>query len=138
MSETRSHLAQPSNSSVSILQSAARLRAIKEQSYAVDGLSVQLGWIATAGADPLALLGQLKGRVLSLHVKDVAADNQQGFDLAMSPSEVGSGTIDWAAVLPAAEAAGVEHYFVEQEAPFAMPREEAMAKSATYLKALVA
>lgn len=99
---------------------------------------LDIGWIATAGADPLALLGQLKGRVLSLHVKDVAADNQQGFDLAMSPTEVGSGTIDWAAVLPAAEAAGVEHYFVEQEAPFAMPREEAMAKSATYLKALVA
>ena len=40
--ETRSHLTQPSNSSIIMLQSEAGLRAIKEQSYAVGSLPVQL------------------------------------------------------------------------------------------------
>ncbi len=56
----------------------------------------------------------------------------------MSPTEVGSGTLDWASILPAAEEAGVVHYFVEQEPPFAMPRAEAMAVSLAYLQGLEA
>lgn len=111
---------------------------VAETDPALVKFQFDIGWAVTAGRDPVASLQQLAGRVLSLHVKDVAADNQAGFYFGLSPTEVGSGTIDWAAVLPAAEAAGTQHYFVEQEPPYSMPRPEAMAKSITYLKSLEA
>ena len=111
---------------------------VAETDPALVKLQLDLGWIVTAGEDPLAMLNAHKGRITSLHVKDVAADNQPGFWFGMSPTQVGSGTLDWATLLPAAAEAGVQHYFVEQEPPFAMPRPEAMQKSADYLKNLEA
>jgi sugar phosphate isomerase/epimerase len=51
---------------------------------------------------------------------------------------VGSGTIDWKRLLPAAHAAGVRDFFVEQEAPFDKPRIEAARISCEYLRDLVA
>jgi sugar phosphate isomerase/epimerase len=101
-------------------------------------VQLDLGWVATAGLDPVAELGKLAGRVVSVHVKDVAADNRAGFYFGTSPAAVGSGTIDWKAVLPACEAAGAQHYFVEQEPPFTTTRVEAAAQSAAFLKAVTA
>jgi len=43
----------------------------------------------------------------------------------MNPTEVGSGLIDWPRVLAAAQTAGVQHYFIEQEPPFTRSRLEA-------------
>jgi sugar phosphate isomerase/epimerase len=51
----------------------------------------------------------------------------------MKPTEVGSGTLDWRRILPAARTAGARHFYVEQEPPFAIPREEAARKSAAFL-----
>ncbi len=101
-------------------------------------IQLDLGWVAQAGRDPVAELRALAGRTVSVHVKDVAADSGESFYFGMSPTEVGSGTLDWASILPAAEEAGVVHYFVEQEPPFAMPRAEAMAVSLAYLQGLEA
>lgn len=102
------------------------------------GFQLDIGWVVSAGEDPLAWIERLDGRLLSLHVKDVAEGHQPAYYFDTSPTEIGSGTIDWASVLPSAEAAGNEYYFVEQEPPFTMPRPEAMAKSAQYLKSLIA
>ncbi len=97
-----------------------------------------IGWAATAGLDPAPLIEGLNGRLLSVHVKDIAADNKPGFYFGTSPAAVGSGTIDWQAVLPACEAAGVAHYLVEQEPPFTTTRVEAAAQSIAFLKAVTA
>jgi len=51
----------------------------------------------------------------------------------MDPVEVGAGTIDWPKLLPAAHAAGVDGFFVEQEAPYTRPRIEAARLDADYL-----
>jgi sugar phosphate isomerase/epimerase len=99
---------------------------------------VDLGWVATAGLDPVAFLERARGRVSLLHVKDVAAGNPQSFRLAMKPAEVGSGTLDWARLLPEAHRAGVRHFYVEQEPPFAIPRIEAAARSFAFLSQLKA
>lgn len=99
---------------------------------------LDIGWAVTAGHEPVALIEAMARRLVSVHVKDVAADNQQGYYFGTSPTEVGSGTIDWARVLPACHAAGVQHYFVEQEPPFTIPRAEAAAKSVAFLKTLEA
>lgn len=97
---------------------------------------IDTGWVATAGLDPVSFLNGLSGRVTQLHVKDVAVGNTTNFVLAMKPAEVGSGTLDWARILPAAHAAGAKHFYVEQEPPFTMPRIEAARKSYAYLSAL--
>ena len=94
---------------------------------------VDVGWIAAAGLDPAAFLGRHKGRVRWLHVKDLQASTQTNFALRMDPTEVGSGKQDWPGILAAAQAAGVEHYYLEQEAPFAMPRIDAAAKGFAFL-----
>ena len=71
------------------------------------------------GLDPVKVISQNKGRVLSLHLKDM----KKGFPVeaakGTAPAEadvpVGTGQIDWPAVLRAAAAAGVGTYFIEDE-----------------------
>ena len=69
-------------------------------------------------------------------IKDLKASTQPNFALTMDPTEAGTGEQDWAKILPAAEAAGVVHYYVEQEPPFAMPRIESARRSFAYLSEL--
>lgn len=99
---------------------------------------VDIGWVATAGLDPVHFLERMRGRVRLLHVKDVAADNPKSYAISMKPAEVGSGVLNWSRILSSAQRAGVEHYLVEQEPPFVIPRIEAAAKSYAYLSRLEA
>lgn len=66
-------------------------------------------WIAKGGADPAALIRQHAGRVPITHLKDVSRDERQTF------AEVGEGTLDWPAILAAAQMAGAEWHCVEQD-----------------------
>ncbi|MGJ3626815.1 hypothetical protein AB5I41_07925 [Sphingomonas sp. MMS24-JH45] len=43
------------------------------------------------------------------------------FESRIDPAEIGKGMIDWPVLLAAARDAGVEDYFVEQEAPYTRP-----------------
>ncbi len=101
-------------------------------------VQLDLGWVAQAGVDPVEQLRQLGPRVTSLHVKDVVVGGAQSFYFGATPTEVGSGRLDWATILPLAAENGVAHYFVEQEPPFTGPRADAMKKSADFLLALEA
>lgn len=92
-----------------------------------------VGWIAAAGVDPLAYIQKHRGRFSAMHVKDIKTSTQPNFDLKMDPTEVGSGRIDWKRLLPAAAAAGVRGFYVEQEAPFERPRIEAAKISHDFL-----
>jgi sugar phosphate isomerase/epimerase len=72
------------------------------------------------GADPVALIEKHKGRVRSLHVKDrkkgvpVKAGSAGAEDPDMDVP-VGTGGIDYPAVLRAAKKAGVAYYYIEDE-----------------------
>ncbi len=99
---------------------------------------VDVGWIAAAGLDPVAFLKRHKGRVRWLHVKDILPSSKPNIVLQMDPTEVGSGKQDWARILPAARAAGCEHFYIEQEPPFTMPRIDSAAKGRAFLEKLVA
>jgi sugar phosphate isomerase/epimerase len=99
---------------------------------------VDVGWITAAGLDPVAFFRKHTGRCRWMHIKDVKASTQTNYVLSMDPTEVGSGKQDWARILPAARAAGVEHFYLEQEPPFTMPRIEAAAKGFTFLSRLKA
>jgi sugar phosphate isomerase/epimerase len=97
-------------------------------------IQLDVGWVAVAQQDPIALLNQYKNRVISLHVKDVGA---RGADGKEPPSvALGEGTVDWKKVLGTAHANGVKHYFYEQEEPFTRPILESVKISGDYLTKL--
>jgi sugar phosphate isomerase/epimerase len=99
---------------------------------------LDVGWVAAAGVDPAAFFAKHKGRFTLMHVKDIKADTQPNFELKMDPTEIGSGKLPWKTLLPAAYAAGVRGFYVEQEPPFARPRIEAAKISYDYLAGVTA
>lgn len=72
-------------------------------------IELDIYWIIKGGADPLAYFNQYPGRFPLCHVKDMAEDG--------SMTDVGSGTIDFAAIFAASDLAGFRHYFVEHDNP---------------------
>lgn len=68
-------------------------------------------WVQFGGADPVALCEQLASRLPLLHLKDYAvnAENQPFF------CEVGSGNLDFARIVAAAEKSGCQWFIVEQD-----------------------
>lgn len=74
-----------------------------------------LAWIVRGNADPITMLKRHAGRCTRIHVKDLAAEGQ-GQD-EMGFADVGSGTLDWSKLLPAAKAAGGEWFVVEHDLP---------------------
>jgi sugar phosphate isomerase/epimerase len=99
---------------------------------------MDVGWVVAGGGDPFTLLKAHPSRFKQMHVKDVKATTKTNYVFQQDPAEIGSGIIDWKHLLPAAYAAGVRGFFVEQEPPFEKPRMEAVKISADYLKAVVA
>ncbi|MEM7538616.1 MAG: sugar phosphate isomerase/epimerase, partial [Chloroflexota bacterium] len=79
------------------------------------GFEPDLAWIENGGVSGVELLGRYTGRCPRIHCKDLApkGENQDQMGLA----DVGHGTLDWAALLPAAKAAGGEWYIVEHDLP---------------------
>jgi sugar phosphate isomerase/epimerase len=75
-------------------------------------IELDVGWLATAGVDPVAYLRRHAGRVIACHLKDydanIASDVPQR---KLVPP--GSGTIDFAAVLAAMRETGVTRGFIE-------------------------
>jgi sugar phosphate isomerase/epimerase len=70
-------------------------------------------WVVTAGADPIAWFNKYPGRWKLCHVKDrrkgaEAKDHDASIDL-------GTGTIDFKKILKAGKSKGLEYYIVEQE-----------------------
>lgn len=61
-----------------------------------------------AGRDPVEVLEEYSGRVISLHIMDYSATGQGSVP-------VGQGVIDWRKLFAAAKASGVKYYFVEMD-----------------------
>jgi sugar phosphate isomerase/epimerase len=81
-------------------------------------LEMDVFWVSVAGHDPVEMLHTYSGRAPLIHLKDKSATTPQQFKEGLPPEdykEVGSGVLDFPAILRAAEEAGVEHYFVEQD-----------------------
>lgn len=85
---------------------------------ALVGLEMDCYWITQAGRDPMQMLHQYANRIHLLHLKD----RKPGFPISQELNsaaehftEVGSGTIQWPAILKAAQGQGIHHFFVEQD-----------------------
>ncbi len=97
---------------------------------------IDVFWAAQGGADPAKLIEKHGSRFKLMHVKDLrkgAAINSTGAAPDEDSVAVGEGQIDWPAVLKAAQAAGVEYYFIEDEAKNAL---EQIPQSLRYLESL--
>ena len=69
---------------------------------------LDLGWATVAGVNPVTLFAKNPGRFPLWHVKDIDATNK-------TPTEIGSGIVDFKPIFAAAKSAGMQHFFVEQD-----------------------
>jgi len=93
-------------------------------------------WAIHPGADPVALLKKYGSRIKLMHLKDlrkgVKGDFSGNTD-TVNDVAIGTGQAKFPAIIRAAQAAGVEHYFIEDESPVFMQQ---IPKSIAYLKSL--
>lgn len=78
-------------------------------------LELDLGWVARAGADPVAWINKYGPQITSVHIKDIApageATDEDGW------ADVGHGTVNWAAIKPALDVNGITHFVIEHDNP---------------------
>jgi sugar phosphate isomerase/epimerase len=90
-------------------------------------MELDLYWTAKAGQDPLAMFKQHPGRFPLWHVKDMDKTPQRAF------TEVGNGSIDFKKIFAHANEAGLDYFFVEQDATPGSPF-DSVTKSIAYIK----
>jgi sugar phosphate isomerase/epimerase len=76
-------------------------------------LELDCGWMVAAGHNPVDYFKRYSNRYRMIHIKDFVEPSKdpQG-------TVLGTGYIKYKPILTAAKAAGVEHFFIEQEPPF--------------------
>jgi sugar phosphate isomerase/epimerase len=84
-------------------------------------LEMDVFWVTHAGQDPVTLLNRYPTRWVALHIKDLRIGAPQGLTTGSAPATdkvvVGTGSIDWQAVIATAQRIGVAYYFIEDESP---------------------
>jgi len=91
---------------------------------------IDVAWAARAGHDPAELIRKYSGRVVAIHAKDNAAEGEAVDEMGFA--SVGSGVLDWPAILSAAAEAGVQWYIIEHDQP--LDPATSIKASATFLK----
>jgi sugar phosphate isomerase/epimerase len=79
------------------------------------GFEIDLAWVERGGQSGVKLLQEFAGRCPRIHCKDLAPEGENQDQMGFA--DVGYGTLDWSALLPAAKAAGAEWYIVEHDLP---------------------
>lgn len=101
---------------------------------------IDCGWMVFAGRNPVDYFKKYPGRIPLIHVKDFQPKkNKNGAPMSeeMLGSELGRGTVDYKPIFAAAKAAGLKHYFAEQEGPFSrMSQLEAAQVAYDYLHSI--
>lgn len=76
-------------------------------------------WVVHAGQDPVALMQKFPGRWKMFHLKDMRVGAPTGFYTGQAPITdfvpLGTGRVDWPAVLAEGRKQGVEYSFIEDE-----------------------
>jgi sugar phosphate isomerase/epimerase len=113
---------------------------LRETDPALVKFEIDCGWMVFAGHNPIDYFNKFPNRFPLIHVKDflpaggkttAAGDLSRpssasealgllpGEEAAMRGAELGHGVVDYHPIFAAAKKAGLQHYFVEQEGPFA-------------------
>lgn len=89
-------------------------------------------WVVTAGADPIAWINKYPSRFTLCHIKD----RKKGADAkdTDASTDVGTGAIDFKKILKAASGKGMQYYIVEQERYDNSTPLKSVAAGAAYMK----
>lgn len=87
-------------------------------------------WVRKGGADPVTYINKLSNRLPLLHLKDMDHSADQKF------AAVGTGVLDFKAILAAAQKANVQWYIVEQDSHYGTPPMDSVRTSFENLKKL--
>lgn len=91
-------------------------------------LQIDLYWVARASKrTPAELFRKQPGRFVMWHIKDMDKVSQDY-------TELGNGSIDYTAILPDTEIAGMEFYYLEQGGNFRKNSMQSIAESAAFFK----
>jgi sugar phosphate isomerase/epimerase len=108
---------------------------LKETDPKLVKFQIDCGWMTFAGHDPVEYMKKYPQRFPMIHVKDYLP--RANGDTEMRGAELGHGTVDYKPIFAVAAKAGLQHYFVEQEGPFArMSPIEAAQVDYDYLRAI--
>lgn len=108
---------------------------VKETNPEHVSFQMDVMWVVFPGQDPVKLLEKYPARWALMHLKDlkkgVATGALTGKTDVANDVALGTGQMNWPAILQAAQQAGVKHYFIEDESPTSM---EQIPQSLTFLK----
>ncbi len=76
---------------------------------------MDVGWTARAGQDAVAWIARRGSRIAALHIKDIAKPGSE--QVGDGWCSVGTGTVDWAAILGAAGSYPVADFIIEHDNP---------------------
>jgi sugar phosphate isomerase/epimerase len=108
---------------------------LKETDSKLVKFQIDCGWMIFAGHDPIGYFHKYPQRFPMIHVKDFLP--RQNGETEMRGAELGHGTVDYRPIFAAGAKAGLQHYFVEQEGPFArMSPVEAARVDLEYLRSI--
>jgi sugar phosphate isomerase/epimerase len=111
---------------------------VKETDPELVKFEIDCGWMVVAGADPVHYFKTYPGRFKMLHIKDFKPEGHPTIDLMgkgrPQGTDLGTGFVDYKPIFAAGKAAGIEHIFVEQEAPFLVSRLESAKVDFAYLQ----
>lgn len=94
---------------------------IKETDPKFVSYQMDILWVVFPGHDPVKLLNKYPERWKLIHLKDlkkgVATGDLSGKTDVKNDVPLGTGQMNWPAILAAAKKAGVKYYFIEDESP---------------------
>ena len=118
------------------------IEGVIPQDYMMDNVDADLVdfeldiyWVVTGGADPIAYFKKYPNRFTLCHVKDRLKDAPA--DESHASCILGTGSIDYPSILKVAAENGMKYYIVEQERYDEASPIESAEKDAEYLKELV-
>jgi sugar phosphate isomerase/epimerase len=102
---------------------------------------IDCGWMIVGGRNPIDYFKKYPNRFPMIHVKDFLPPHIEGADAGNAPAhsgaELGHGIIDYKPIFAAADKAGLQHLFAEQEGPFArMSQLQAAQQAYAYLHSI--
>lgn len=94
---------------------------VKETNPEFVAFEMDVFWVVHPGQDPVKLLEKYPNRWVLMHLKDIRKGARTGVYTGQANKAddvpLGTGMVDWPAVLSTAHKVGVKHYFIEDESP---------------------
>ena len=107
---------------------------IKETDPALVSMEMDIGWVASSGADPVAYLTTYPKRYSAVHIKDLKNVGIPNVNGKMDSAIIGKGIVDWSKVLPAIKKSSVTSAYLELEEPYDPSPIGMVQQSAAFLK----